>query len=66
MKEIIVKLHFDLNDKYIVFYTLVSQSFDYKIRKIAPNRTRKDICSFDRLRGISKQIYLSFDKKMKI
>ena len=28
--------------------------------KIAPNRTRREICSFDRLRGISKQIYLSF------
>ena len=28
--------------------------------KIAPNRTRRKICSFGRLRGISKQIYLSF------
>ena len=28
--------------------------------KIAPNRTRRGICSFGRLRGISKQIYLSF------
>ena len=27
--------------------------------KIAPNRTRRRICSFDRLRGISKQIYLA-------
>ena len=28
--------------------------------KIAPNRTRREICSFGRFRGISKQIYLSF------
>ena len=28
--------------------------------KIAPNRTRRCNCSFDRLCGISKQIYLSF------
>ena len=28
--------------------------------KIAPNRTRRGICSFGRLRGISKQIYLAF------
>ena len=34
--------------------------------KIAPNRIRREICSFGRLRGISKQIYLSYGNKNQV